>query len=193
MRRGAAGFTLIELLVAITLAAGVTVATTLLARSALDYEKRQAEHWTNRAEIRDSHQLLEHYWGKRQKDKFTFTPARLLLYLRESGSLHFVGFSCSIREDGRHDFEFYRWPANDEETVRIQDGGAWPSAARQTLVPDLQKCGFTFLHPAPADAPEAPARWIADWTTRETPAAVRLDLVSPRGAHPPLIFQAPAL
>lgn len=191
MRGRAAGFTLIELLVAITLAAGVTVATTMLARSALDYEKRQTERWTERAELRDSHQLLEHYWSKRQRDKFTFTPARLLFYLNENGARHFVGFSCGVREDQRFDLHFYRWPATDEETIRIQDGGAWPLSARQTLVPDLQACGFTFLHPPPADAPEAPARWVAKWTIRDIPLAVRLDLAGPRGALPPLIFSAP--
>lgn len=199
MKTRVSGFTLIELLVAITLAAGVTVATTLLLRSALDYEKRQAAHWADRAGLRDSQQLLSHYWGQRQTGRFTFSAARLLLYVSEGGRRYFVGFSCTLRDDGRHDFAFSHWPATAVESERIQEGGEWPVAAAQVLLADLPACGFSFLQP-PAAASDAPARWVSEWPqpatadpaaiTRDTPTAVRLDLIGPGGALPPLIFQA---
>lgn len=192
MKRHSHGFTLIELLIAITLAAGVTVASTLLARSALDYERRHTQRWADRAGARDARALLEHYWALRRKDKFLFGPHNLLLYLDDGGVRTFVGFACEAQGDAHQALAFYRWPATDQETTRVQDGGAWPPAARQTLVADLSGCGFAYLQP-PAPAQEAGALWVDKWVSRTNPSALRLDLTGPRGAMPPMIFEAPAL
>lgn len=192
MKRANLGFTLIELLIAISLAAGVTVASTLLARSTLDYERRQAERWTSQAGERDTRVLLERYWARRLKDKFFFGPQSLLLYLDDAGGRAFVGFACEAQEEGRLRLAFYRWPATDAETARVQDGGAWPPLARQTLLSELSGCAFAYLQP-PGPEPEASGTWVAQWVGRQKPTALRLDLVGPRGALPPMIYAAPAL
>ena len=191
MKRRGRGFTLIELLIAITLAAGVTVAATLIARSTLDYERRHTERWASRAGERDARVLLEHYWARRLKDRFFFGPFSLLLYLDDAGGRSFVGFACETQEEGRVRLAFYRWPASAEETARVQDGGVWPPQARQTLMSDLDSCGFAFLQP-PGPQEES-GRWVSKWAMRQKPTAVRLDLVGSRGAMPPMIFEAPAL
>jgi prepilin-type N-terminal cleavage/methylation domain-containing protein len=190
MRRHS-GFTLIELLIAISLAAGVTVAATLLARSSLDYEARHVERWAERAGARDGRLLLQHYWPRRQKNKFIFGPHSLLLYF-DDGARHFVGFACEGGKDGGYDFAFYRWPTNEQETIRVQDGGAWPVAARQTLLAGLRTCGFAFLLPPAPNKPESNGQWLSEWVGRDKPAVLRLDLAGPRGPLPPLIVQAPA-
>jgi prepilin-type N-terminal cleavage/methylation domain-containing protein len=192
MRRRSGGFTLIELLIAISLAAGVTVAATLLARSSLDYEARHVERWADRAGARDGRQLLQHYWPRRQKDKFLFGPGSLLLYLDEGGVRHFVGFACEGRDDGSASLVFYRWPTDDQETARVQDGGAWPAAARQTLLANLRACGFSFLRSPAPDNPESVGQWVGKWVGRDKPSVLRLDLAGPRGPLPPTIVQAPA-
>lgn len=192
MRRHGGGFTLIELLIAITLAAGVTVAATLLARSSLDYEARHVERWADRAGARDGRLLLQHYWSKRQKDKFLFGPRSLLLYFDDGGARHFVAFACEGDEAGISSLAFYRWPTDEQETARIQDGGAWPAAARQTLLAGLRTCGFSFLLPPAPDNPESVGRWVGKWVGRDKPAVLRLDLAGPRGPLPPTIIQAPA-
>jgi prepilin-type N-terminal cleavage/methylation domain-containing protein len=191
MKRRGGGFTLIELLIAIALAAGVTVAATLLARSSLDYEARHVERWADRAGARDGRLLLQHYWSKRQKDKFLFTPRSLLLYFDDGGIRHFVAFACEGDATGISSLAFYRWPTDEQETARIQDGGAWPAAARQTLLAGLRTCGFSFLLPPAPDNPESVGLWVDKWVGRDRPAVLRLDLTGPRGPLPPLIVQAP--
>lgn len=186
------GFTLIELLIAIALAAGVTVAATLLARSSLDYEARHAERWADRAGARDARQLLQHYWPRRQQDKFLFGPGSLLLYLDDGGTTHFVGFACEGGADGTYSLAFYRWPTDEQETMRVQDGGAWPAAARQTLLARLRACGFAYLLPPAPGNPESSGVWLSKWAGRDKPAVLRLDLAGPRGPLPPTIVQAPA-
>jgi prepilin-type N-terminal cleavage/methylation domain-containing protein len=191
MMRHVRGFTLIELLIALALAAGVTVASTLLARSALDYERRHAERWADRTGLRDARVLLDHYWALRLKDKFLFGPPSLLLYLDESDARLFVGFACEERQEDRFDLAYYRWAATDQETIRVQDGGVWPPGARQTLLSGLTSCAFSFLQPPPPTA-EASGRWVHKWVGRSKPNAVRLDLDGPHGALPPIIVEAPA-
>lgn len=193
MRQVCRGFTLIELLIAIVLAAGVTVASTLLARSALEYEGRHSERWIWQADIRNSRLLLEHYWPRRQQDKIMFDTQSLLLYLDEGGEYRFIGFACEGMETGHGRFAFYRWPATHEETIRIQDGGAWPASARQTLMDDLDQCGFSFMQPPPVEDREAPPGWVKRWTLRQKPDVLRFDVINARGSvAPPVIVNATA-
>lgn len=191
MRQFCNGFTLIELLIAITLAAGVTLASTLLARSALEYESRHSERWALQADIRNSRLLLEHYWPRRLPDKYLFNAHSLLLHLNEGGAHGFIGFACEGMDTGHGSFAIYRWPATHEETSRIEDGGAWPTTARQTLIDDLDQCSFSLLQSPPADDREASAVWVAQWVQRDKPDVLRFDVTSARGWRaPPLIVSA---
>ncbi len=191
MKHLGSGFTLIELLIAITLAAGVTVAGTLLARSAFEYESRHSERWALQADFRNSRLLLEHYWPRRLQDKFIFTPQNLLLYLSEGGKYRFVGFACEGMDTGHGSFALYRWLATHEEAVRVQDGGVWPMAARQTLINDLEQCRFSLMQPPPVDDPESSPSWVDQWVHRDKPDVLRFDAASARGGvAPPLIINA---
>lgn len=191
MRRRGGGFTLIELLIAISLAAGVTVAATLLARSSLDYEARHVERWAEREGARDAWRLIAHYWGQRQGERFTFRSDRLLFEVNEDGRRHLVGFSCDPLGEDHYGLYRYRWLANDEEIRRLQQNGEWPADAAETLLSGLSACLFSFLAPPAAKEPEAPARWVVEWKDGTPPRLVRLDLAGARGPLPPLIFEAP--
>ncbi len=191
MRQLCSGFTLIELLIAITLAAGVTVASTLLARSALEYESRHSERWALQTDIRNSRLLLEHYWPRRRPDKYMFNSRSLLLYLSEGGKYRFIGFACEGMDTGHGSFAFYRWLATHEESIRIQDGEAWPTSARQTLINDLDQCNFSLMQPPPADDREASPIWVEQWAHRDKPDVLRFDVSSAPGRKaPPVIVSA---
>jgi prepilin-type N-terminal cleavage/methylation domain-containing protein len=192
MKRRGGGFTLIELIIAIALAAGVTVAATLLARASLDYEARHVERWTEREGVRDTWRLLTHYWKQRQKERFTFSKDRLLFEENEDGKRYLVGFSCDSFNENRYSLRRYRWFANDEEIRRLQQQGEWPANAAETLLSGLDTCLFTFLAPPAIHDPETSAHWVAEWKSGKPPKLVRLNLKSPRGSLPPMIFEAPS-
>ncbi len=193
MRQLCGGITLIELLIAITLAAGVTVASTLLVRLALEYQNRHTERWAMQADIRHSRRLLQHYWPKLVQDKFMFGSQSLLLYLSERGSAYFIGFACEGMDSGHGNLAFYRWLATSEEVMRIRDGGTWPISARQTLIDDLDQCRFSLMQPPPADDREASPIWVDGWSLRDKPSVLRFDAIGASGwVTPPTIVNATA-
>lgn len=193
MRRRRAGFTLVELLVAISLAAGIVLAASLLARSAFDYEHRLGTLMSSRTALRDSQRLLEHYWGKREKKRYLFDQGRLLVYFSERGARYFAGFTCRREAGERWLLDYYRWRVeNDDEPARVEGGGEWPAAARETLLGGLHECGFSFLRAPDPGNREAPALWTREWKGTDEPLALRFDAAGTRGALPPMIFTAPA-
>jgi prepilin-type N-terminal cleavage/methylation domain-containing protein len=193
MRRHGGGFTLIELLIAITLAAGVTVAATLLARSSLDYEARHVEYWANRERVRDTWRLISHYWGQRQKERFTFRSDRLLFEATENNRGYLIGFSCDRLGENLYSLRSYRWRKNTLEIKRLQEGGEWPAEVAETLLPRLDTCLFSFLAPPSNKDQETPPTWVVDWKISAPPQLVRLSLIGLRGSLPPMIFEAPAI
>ena len=193
MRQPCGGFTLLELLIAIVLAAGITVAGTLLARTTLAHEGRHAERWTWQADIRNSRSLLEHYWKRRQQETYMLSSQSLLISLSEGEKQYFIGFACEKMDTGQGSFALYRWQAAHENIAHLGDAQAWPAVARQTLIDDLAQCRFSMLQPPPAEDREAVPVWTDRWGHHDKPEVLRFDVTSTNGrTAPPMITSAKA-
>lgn len=188
------GFTLMELLVAISLAAGVAMLGMLLMRTTLTADERWTARKSERAALRDTLSLLEHYWKTQTALDYDAEKKLLRFALKTTvkvpGATERVGFACEAMDE-RFALVLYRWatpPPSVGSPAQIEAGEETPLIeARETLLNGLVACSFGFLQPPPTGDAEQPARWVDAWRGMMRPRLVRLDLTTGRGALPPLI------
>lgn len=182
-RKFSAGFTLLELLMAVALATVVSLLGAGMLRLGLEGGRRAAEYMAYRETMRDVWRSLQHDWRRRLEREFGVDEGAPI-FLHEGGWR--IGYVC--HGDAQTGFVLVRYRWQDKDVQTMKDREEWAAKRGEVLARDLTQCAFAFLEPPSGDL--AP-RWRADW--REglpPPRLIRLELATPRGALPPMIFAA---
>ena len=184
------GFTLIELLVAVSIAGAITLLGATLMRTSINNGGRNEELLSQRQSVRDVQRLLEIFWAKRKDSSFRVTEnnPEFLSGERSAGALP-IRFVCESDVNSAYALWLYgrQLPAVGLHQER-QTGNGKNEPVGEMLLGKLSHCRFSYLRPPSSS--QTPASWVEEWSDRTTPAVIRLDVATARGALPPFIFSA---
>lgn len=182
-----AGFTLIELLVAVLLAAMIAALGSTLLGTALRTNERVRHSTAQHQAVRDAYRLIESYWSRKTSQGFVVRSGNpsFVISARPGEAPH-VRIECiaTLGADRTDALVLHRTSAGQSDASSSET-----DPPGELLVAELESCVFAYLRPPPAAG--MPAIWVPEWpNSAPPPTAIRLDLATPRGSLPPLIFSS---
>lgn len=182
-----AGFTLIELLVAVLLSAMIAALGSTLLGTALRTSERVRHSTAQHQAVRDAYRLIESYWSRKTGQGFVVRSGNPSFFISaRPGEAPHVRIECTTLGADRTDaLVLHRTSAGQGDASLSET-----DPPGELLVAELESCTFAYLRPPAAAG--MPAIWVPEWPTNSAtpPAAIRLDLATPRGSLPPLIFSS---